>query len=389
MRPYRDPMWGARLPTPWPVWQKAASLKYLWRKRWLRLGILFLPALLWALYCFLIATDRYESEAQFVVRTSARPEVSGGIAFLVQLGLAKSQDDSFIVQEYMGSRDAIDQLRERLPLAQIFDPPEADFLARFPSILYRNNSERFFKYFRQMVTVTHVEKSGIATLRVQAFRPGDAQLVAKTLLTLGEELINRLNERLQTDAIAVSKVDLQKAQERLVEAQAALTDFRNKELILDPGKNAVALAELIGQLSAELASTQAQIIEMRSSSGGSPLLLTLQRKAVALQEQIDRERARIAADTGGLATRIAAYERLTLEREFANKMTKAAEAELQRSRAEASRQLLYLERITEPNLADYSTQPKRFQSALTVFAANFLLALVGWLIFSGVREHAP
>ena len=83
-----------------------------------------------------------------------------------------------------------------------------------------------------------------------------------------------------------------------------------------------------------------------------------------------------------------AYERLSLEREFANKMTSAAEAELVRSRAEASRQLLYLERISEPNLADDSTQPKRIPSVVTVFAANLLLVLVGWLILSGVREHA-
>ena len=287
----------------------------------------------------------------------------------------------------MGSRDAIDQLRQRLSLAEMFNPPGADFLARFPSVLYRDNNEHFLKYFRVMVTVTHVDKSGISTLRVQAFRPEDARRIGGTLLTLSEELINRLNQRLQTDAIADSQANLEKAQQRLLQAQAALTDFRNKELILDPGKNAVVLAELIGQLSAELASTQAQIIQMRSGAMGSPQLPNLQRKAAALQEQIDRERARIA-DTGGLATRIAAYERLGLEREFANKMTSAAEAELVRSRVDASRQLLYLERITEPNLADYSTQPKRLRSVVTVFAANLLLVLVGWLILSGVREHA-
>ena len=347
-----------------------------------------LPTLLSAVYFFLIASDRYESEARFVVRSSARPEVSGGMTFLVQLGLAKSQDDSFIVQDFMTSRDAIDQLRQRLPLAEMFDREGADFLARYPSLLYRPANERFYKYFQRMVSVIHVEKSGISTLRVQAFRADDARRIAETLLTLSEELINRLNQRLQSDAVASSQGDLEKAQERLVRAQAALTDFRNKELILDPAQNAVALAELIGQLSAELASTQAQIIQMRSGSAGSPQLQPLQRKAAALQEQIARERARIAADTGGLASRIAAYERLSLEREFANKMTAAAEAELVRSRTEASRQMLYLERIVEPHLADYSTEPKRARSVATIFGANLLLLLIGWLILSGVREHA-
>ena len=245
------------------------------------------------------------------------------MTFLVQLGLARSQDDSFIVHDFMTSRDAIDQLMQRLPLAAMFDRAGADFLARYPSLLYGPTKERFYKYFQHMVSVIHIETSGISTLRVQAFRADDARHIAETLLTLSEELVNRLNQRLQSDAIASSQADLEKAQERLVQAQAALTDFRNKELMLDPAQNAVALAELIGQLSAELASTQAQLIQMRSGSAGSPQLQTLQRKAAALQEQIARERARIAADSGGLAKRIAAYERLSLEREFANKMTSA------------------------------------------------------------------
>jgi capsular polysaccharide transport system permease protein len=118
-------------------------------------------------------------------------------------------------------------------------------------------------------------------------------------------------------------------------------------------------------------------------------LPVLQRKAAAIEEQIAQERARIANDTGGLAKRIANYERLSLEREFANRMTSATEAELVRARTEASRQMLYLERIVEPNLADFSTEPKRIRLVSTVFAANVLLLLIGWLIYSGVREHAP
>jgi capsular polysaccharide transport system permease protein len=366
----------------------ATALRRLWRDRVLRWTVFFLPTFLTAAYFFVVASDQYESEAQFVVRSAARPEVPGGLAFLVQLGLARSQDDSFIVQEFMTSRDAIEQLRTRLPLEEMFHPEGADFLARYPSLLYGPEGEEFYRYFQRMVSVVHADKTGISTMRVRAFHAADADDIAKMLLIMGEDLINRINQRLQTDAIGNSQAALQTAQARVIEAQAALTEFRNRELIVDPMRNAVALAELIARLSAELGTTQAQIAEMKVGSAASPQLLGLQRKAAALDEQIAAERARIVGDKAGLAARIATYERLTLEREFANRMLSSAEAELVRARAEAARQLLYLERIVEPHLADYATQPKRVGSVLTVAALNVIALLVFWLFRTGVRDHA-
>ena len=363
-------------------------LYILWRQQAVRWSILLLPTLLAAVYYFAIATDQYESEARFVVRSAARPEMSSEFSFLAQLGLAPTQDDSYIVQEFMNSRDAIEKLKTRLPLLAMFNREGADFLARYPSILYGREQEEFYRYFQRMLTVAHLDRTGISTLRVRAFRPEDAYDITKTLLLLGEDMVNRINARIQSDAIATSLSELNQSQQRLIAAQTHLTEFRNRELIVDPERNAVALAELIARLSSDLGSVQAQIAEMRVGAAGSPQLIGLQRKAAALEQQIAEERRRIADEKDGLATRIAAYERLQLEREFARRVVSSSEAELIRARNEAARQLLYLELVANPHLADYSTQPKRLRSALTIFAANFLLLFVLWLFLSGVREHA-
>ena len=351
------------------------------------LPCLFLPSILAGVYFLFVAADQYESEARFVVRSAAKPDISGGLAFLTQLGFARSQDDSFIVQSYMASRDAVEQLRARLPLLEMYGRRDADFVARYPSFLFGSTEEEFYRYLQYAISIVHTDRTGISVLKVRAFQAEDAQKVAEVLLSLGEDLVNRINGRMQKDAVGNSQAQLQAAQQRLVEAQAALTDFRNRELVVDPTQNAVALADLISRLSSELGATRAQIIEMTSGSSASPQLAGLKRKATALEEQVARERSRIANDTEGLATRIAAYERLSLEREFANRMVSAAEDELVRARAEAARQLLYLERVVEPNRPDYSTEPKRFRGFFTVFVGNFMLVLIGWLIVSGVREH--
>lgn len=353
-----------------------------------RTFVLLLPTILCVIYYYFIAADQYQSEAHFVVRSPAKPDASGGLSFLVQLGLVKSQDDAFIVQDYITSRDALKALTAAIPLEELYNREGADFLARYPSVLYGPKEEQLYKYYKQMVSVVHADKSGITTLKADAFRPEDAHLLAETLLKLSEGLVNQINRRLQTDAIANSLNELATAQARVIGAQGALTEFRNRELVVDPARNAVALAELIAHFSAELGGAQAQLIEMKVSSPGSPQLGILQRRAAALEQQIYQERGRIAGDKGGLAARIADYERLVLEREFANRMLGAAEAELVRSRAEAARQLLYLERIVEPNLPDDATLPKRLRKVITFLVINVLLLGLVWLVFSGVREHA-
>lgn len=357
---------------------------WLRRRAWM---ILFLPTLLSAIYFLFMASDQYESEAKFVVRSAQRPDSLGGLSFLVQLGLQRSQDDSFIVQDFMASRDAVRELQRRLPLRAMFMTDALDFIAGYPSLLYGPREERFYKYFQTMVTVVHTDKTGISTLKVRAFSAENAKEIADSLLQLGEGLVNRLNERLLRDAVGQARAEVAESQNRVIGAQAALTEFRNRELLIDPARNAVALAELVAKLSAELASTRAQIAEAKMNSGSGPQVPVLERKAIALDEQITAERTRVARSSDGLADRIATYERLVLEREFANKTLSSNEADLVRAKAEAVKQLLYLERVVEPNLADYSTQPKRWYSVLTVFVGNLLFVLIAWLVSTGIREH--
>ena len=351
---------------------------------WLVLG---LPTWLAIVYFGLIATDQYESEARFVVKSASRQNMPVGLTMLTSLGLMRSQDDSYAVQDFIKSRDAIARLRPILPLDSMFRVAHADFLARFPSILYRDREEEFYSYFQRMVSATHSGTTGVTTLKVRAFDPTDARAIAASLLDQGEALVNRMNARAKSDAIRVAQADLEQSQQRLIAAQLALTTFRNRELTIDPAHNAATLGELIAQLSAELAATRAQIRELQAGSGASPQMPGLKRKEVALEQQIAQERARIGKDSGGLADRVADYERLSLERDFAQKRLATAEAELVRARDEAARQQLYLERVVEPHVPDYSTQPERIRLTLTVLFANLLLLLIGWLVYSGLREH--
>src|SRR5262249_53901265 len=130
------------------------------------------------------------------------------------------------------------------------------------SIFFGSSREQFYKYFQWMISVAYSTTSGVSTLRVQAFRSEDARTVAEALLDLSEQLVNRLNRRIHDDAVKVSATQVENDQKKLTEAELALTDFRNRELIIDPEKSSIVLSEVMKRLSTNLASTQTQMSEM-------------------------------------------------------------------------------------------------------------------------------
>jgi capsular polysaccharide transport system permease protein len=280
------------------------------------------------------------------------------------------------------------QLQDRLPIARMFQGEGVDFLSRYPSILFNSSQEGLYRYLWTRLTVIVNPSTGIETLRVEAFQPEDAKAIATTLLELSEELVNHLNERIRQDAVRVAETEVAVARERQVTSQIALTAFRNRELMLDPSGNALIVVQLIDHLYSQLADTRTAIAEMQAGSQRSPQLAGLQARAAALEEQIARERRRIASTSDGLAEKIAEYERLDLDHEFATRALVTTLASLEIARAEARRQQLFLVRVVEPGLADEATEPRRLRGIFTMLGLNLIAAGVAWLLFSGLREHA-
>lgn len=347
------------------------------------------PTLLTGLYFGLIASDRYVSTASFIVRTASKPSGTSGLGtFLRMAGLARSDDDTYSVQNFILSRNAVQQLQDKLPLAEMYARPGADFAARYPSLIYGRTREELFKYYLRMTSVVNDTTTGITTLEVQAFRPDDAQAIATSLLDFSENLVNALNQRIHGDAMSAAQQDVSQDEERLTQAQIALTTFQNKETMIDPTTNSALNATLVGKLEIDLAQTQARIADMKAGSPNNPGLVQLLRQAEVTRAQIDHERSQVTTSEQGLADKLGRYERLVLDREFATKALAVANTALDSARQEVRRKQLYIERIVEPNLSDHATMPYRVWSVFTVFMCNMLGALIVWIVSSGVREHA-
>jgi len=351
--------------------------------------LVFAPSLLTTIYYGLIATNRYVSQAAYVVRSGNDAAAATGLnSLLTMLGVGRSESDGYEVEAFLTSREAAQGLAKHLTLASMFDASWADLLSRYPNLLFSNTQEGLYRYLQNRISVRMDDISGVQTLRVETFRPEDSVTIAMDLLELAEHRVNELNERSERDAIGHAEQDLAMAEQRLVDTQVALTAFRDRELMISATQNATTLVELIAKLETQLANTRVEIAQTLSVSTNSPQLGPLRAKAQALVDEIGREKAQVAPGQGDLAAKLAEFERLDLQKSFADKSVQAAMAALELARSEARRQHVFLDRVVEPNLPDEPTEPRRLETIMTVWGLNAIAWGVTWLLVTGLREHA-
>ena len=351
-------------------------------------AIVGLPTLVAGVYYFAIASDLYLSEAKFIVRSPKQVQTSTLGALLQTTGFGRAADDTAAVQDFVMSRDAVRKLEHQDDLRAIFGRPEGDFVARFPGVLRRSDFEALFWRYDYFVSVETDTSTGVTSLRVKAFRPEDARKIASALLTYSEQLINELNERSRRDAIETAQREVDRAQERIARIQSELTAYRVQQKMLDPKTTSAGVLELIGQLNSALANARAQLSELLKASPNSPQIPLVKTRVASLENLIAEERAKLSGENNSVVTTLTEYERLTLERELAEKALASAFTSLEAARLEAQRQQLYLEPIAQPNLPDYPLYPKRVASFTMVLVSCLVAYGVVWLLVVSAREHA-
>jgi len=101
------------------------------------LGLLvLLPTALASIYFGLIASDQFVVEVRFAVRSSNGAQSGDALSLFGAIPNASSTvTDSYIVIDYLQSRELVDKLNERIGLRKIYARPEVDYLSRFDDTL--------------------------------------------------------------------------------------------------------------------------------------------------------------------------------------------------------------------------------------------------------------
>lgn len=362
-----------------PLWRRLLGAKFLL--------IVALPTALAIVYYGLIASDIYISESRFVVRSPERPNQLGLGALLQGTALARSQDESYSVQDYMLSRDALHELDQKLHVRETYSDHRFDSLNRFPGLDLDDSFEGLHRFYLKQVNVDYDSASSISILTVRAFTAEKARDINEALLLMGEHLVNNLNMRSRQDLIEVAKREVAAAEARSRNASLALSQFRSTGGVFDPTAQSALQLQGVAKLRDELLASEMQLSELRRMSPANPQVATLANHVAELHRQVDSEAGRVTGGQSSLSGKSPAYERLVIERTFADQQLAAAMSGLETARREAERKQLYLERLVQPNLPDRATEPRRLRGVLTVLALGLILWGVVSLILAGVREH--
>lgn len=363
-----------------------------WLKRWRWFALFVIaPSLLATIYYGLIASDIYISESRFVIKAPDRKQqsMSSLSSFIESTGLGGGKEQTSEIIDYLRSRDALNDLSRRVDVRAAFAAPEADWLSRFPLPFQDATFENLYKYYGSMVSAQRDAETGLTILTVNAFRAEDARAVNAGLLNLSENLVNRLNERVNAKAINEAEGRVRVAQDRVRDARIQLSAYRNRSEILDPQQQGIGVLTVSNGLVAQEAALRAKLTEVERATPSHPSIPAMRERIAALSEQVAAQTGRAVGTPGGIASKMSGYESLLAEQEFATQMLTAANATLETARAEAIKQQYYLERVVEPNRPDDALLPARFKSILTVIFASLCLYLVGWMLVVGILEHAP
>lgn len=355
-----------------------------------------LPTVVAAVYYIVFASNQYVAEFRFAVREVSQGgggagAATAGIASLFGMsGGTSSPSDNFMVADYLTSHQIVNELQSKIKVRSLYSRNDIDWWSRFdPS----QSMEKFLNYWQTMVTANYDQVTGIATARVRAFSADDAYLIATTMVSQAEKLVNDISMRPRLDAVKYAEEEVNRSEDKIRNIRAQLSQYRNKESVIDPTSNVVTsnttLAQTLRTTLMQYETELATLTKLKLTSN-APYIINLRTRINAAREQLAAVEAQIATSKNGerpLSAVVGEYEKLTLDLQFAQTILTSAVQALEQARVSAMTQQLYITPYVRPTRPDSSTYPNRTVSILTVALACFFAWTICLLIVRSIREH--
>ncbi len=343
-------------------------------------------------YLYTHAADQYASTAGFTVRSedvSSSADLLSGLAGPLTGGGGSRDTD--ILYEFMRSADLVRRVDDKLDLHRLYSRYRAtDPLFGFDP---DGTIEDLTKYWQRMVRVSYDSGAKLLELRVLAFDADEAKSIADTIIAESAEMINGLTGIARADAMRYASEDLDVAVERLKSAREALTAFRLANQIVDVEADIQGQMGLLNTLQAQQANALIELDLLSDTTReGDPRLEQAQRRLNVINARVDDERRKFGAGvvgTGGAdyATTISEFERLSVDREFAEMAYAAALSSYDAAKAEANRQSQYLAAYAKPTRAEKPEYPQREILIGAIFLFSLLIWIISSLIYYSLRER--
>ena len=381
---------SSAIPVPPPAGRARVRLRH----RFLFFSFFLLVAMpVWtvAWYLYTRAEDQFASYLGFSVRTE---ESSSAIALLggVTELPGSSSSDTDILYAYLTSQKLVREMEETVNLRAIWGDSD-----RWRDPLFTldpaGTVEDLQDHWSQKVTIHYDNASGMIDLRILAFAPEDARRLAIALYAACSAMINDLSRAAREDAIKYARDELSAAVDRLKTARRALTEYRNRNQMVDPTIDTQSRMGLVTTLQRQLAEALIDLDLLRDSTRDSdPRMVQARKRVDVIEARIAAERQKLGLGTSGasggaFASLVGEYEGLIVDREFAETAYTAALATYDAAQAEAQKQSRYLAAHIEPTLAEAAEYPERLKFLLLAAFFAMLIWAIASLVYYSLRDR--
>ena len=326
------------------------------------------------------AVPQYASTIAFTVRSedvSSATDILGGLAPSFGGG---GTTDSDILYEFIRSQALVRQIDALVNLREFY----SDHVGQDPIFGFdpTGSIEDLTAYWQRMVRISYDSGSGLMALRVLAFDPNEARMIADAIFVKSTEMINDLSAVAREDATRYAREDLELAVERLKQARESLTAFRISSEIVDPSADIAGQMGLLNLLQSQQVEALIEFDLLNNSTReGDPRLEQARRRIEVIEDRIREERRKFGvggsnSEDESYAETIAEFERLAVDREFAEQAYAATLSAFDAARAEANRQSRYLATYIQPTLAERS----EFPNPTLIISIVSLFSFLGWAI---------
>ncbi|MFN5163560.1 MAG: hypothetical protein ACK55H_07820 [Cyanobacteriota bacterium] len=334
--------------------------------------LLVLPILASGIYFYGIASNRYVTRADFVIRKAEDADATGNGGPLVSLLGRSNQasiEDGRYLKTYLQSPQVLNDLNRSYNLERAYAPPGSD---PFAGLKRGTSREKRLNFFKKQVSVSLDELSGAIVLRTVGLTPKASLDLNRFMLSRSEQFVNRLNQDISLKQLGFAEDELLRARIRLEQAKNALLAYRNANSVIDPKAEADLASQTISKLQEQLVELRVELatLKRKFKDPNEPEVAAVADQMKELEKQITSERKSMVSSKGRDLNRKAAdLVKLESDVTFATDSYKIALSSVEKARVESQRQQKFMALLSAPQLPEDPQNDWRTKGFFTVVAA--------------------
>jgi len=382
---------------PPPVASRDQHRRNRLRSMLFNLAILALPPIVATIYFVFICSDIYEVDAVMIVKNppvgqgaSSSSSASSALSSMLVGSsggspMSRAVDESYAVATYIQSSQAFEELDKKLNLRKYFSSEKIDWWNRLSPDA---DFVKAYSYYQNHVYVYYDDLQGQILLTTYGFDADTTYKMAQALSDMSEQVVNRFNQKAQTDFINLARQQVAKMKASLQAVQDKITHFRVHSQVIDPATLTSLYGGIISSLQADVAATQSEISSLKSLGlSQESKVRPLENRLRSDMEQIKQEQAHLTGENGAVAPVLQEYAFLQEELTLVQGEYSSAVETLDSSVFDAERQKLYMVYVVPPEPPVEAQLPRRFKDILLTIALTALGWVVIRVIIASIREH--